>query len=77
MSENYAEFRNGEAVSSIEGWTMLPEGEKVPQVHREFIEDYVTNKGWWCAPRRCRSTMTPIVATVWGGVRAIAVPTEI
>ncbi len=71
----YAHLRNGEPIPApVDGWVILPEGIKVPQVHQEFYEDYSTNRSWWLGQRRCISTMTPIVAQVWGGVRAIAVP---
>ncbi len=54
-------------------WQILPEGTIVPAVHSEYVVD--AERGWWCSPRRCTSTMTPIRAQVSGAVRAYAVPT--
>lgn len=56
------------------GWKLLKEGDHIPQVHREFI-DYVGTT-MWNQPKRCRSTMTPMWAGVWGAVRAFAVPED-
>lgn len=56
------------------GWEFLPEGEPVPHAHCEYLEDYSTGRAQWASPRRCRSTMTAIVASIHGGVRAVAVP---
>lgn len=81
MSKIYGVTRDGKQVVPPEGWRILSEGETVPSVHREFIEGYDgrtnTWSNWWCDPRRCRSTMTPHVACVWGWVIAFAVPKEI
>ena len=61
----------GNEIQVPAGWKLLPEGERVPPVHREAKED-----GAWCQPRRCCSTMTPIYARVSGYVRAFAVPLD-
>jgi hypothetical protein len=74
----YGTALNGEVIKAPPGWKILPAGERVPHVHREFIDLSNQNrfKGW-CAPRRCHSTMTSITACIWGSVRAIAVPEEV
>jgi hypothetical protein len=75
MQEKYATVQaTGEAIVAPPGWALVPEGEFVPQVHREYTENY--GGGWhgWASPRRYHSTMTPIRARVFGGVRAFAVP---
>lgn len=73
-------YHRGNKIEIPVGWKLLPEGIEVPAVHREFhslwnsyMEDWT---GQWASPRRCRSTMTPIYATIWGSVRAIAVPLD-
>jgi hypothetical protein len=55
-----------------EGWEIIPEGEEIPQQHRECLEEYTNNKASWVFERRCHSTMTAIKACVWGSVRAYA-----
>jgi len=65
----YGRSVDGQVILAPGGWKVLPEGEAVPALHREAKED-----GTWCSPRRCRSTMTPLFASVSGYVRAIAVP---
>jgi len=72
-NDKYGYTSYGFEITAPEGWKLLPEGVDIPQAHRECIEDYSTNKHWWCDPRRCHSTMTPMKAMVWGGVRAFAV----
>jgi hypothetical protein len=54
------------------GWKIVPAGETIPQEHMECREDYRTGRVVWCSERRCHSTMTPLWALVWGGVRAFA-----
>lgn len=49
------------------GWVLMPFGAEVPSLHREFIEG-----AGWAAPRRCRSTVTPMFARPAGPVRAYA-----
>jgi hypothetical protein len=61
----------GDPIAAPPGWRILPEGAEIPSVHRECRED-----GYWCYPRRCRSTMTALDARVWGWVRAYAVPLD-
>lgn len=73
----YAHDRDGTKILPPEGWCILPEGERVPNIHREFV--HMPHGGFrgWCAPRRCISTMTAITAhTPWGAVYAYAVPTK-
>lgn len=75
ISRAYATLeRDGSQIKAPPGWRLLAEGEGIPSEHREYIESY--SGGWhgWAQPRRCRSTMTAIVAQIWGGVRAYAVP---
>lgn len=68
----YGYSDKGELIVAPPGWRILPEGEPVPQLHREWMDPQ-----WgagWCAPRPQHSTMTSITACVRGAVRAIAVP---
>jgi hypothetical protein len=69
-------YDNGGKILVPKGWRILDEGETVPHQHREFIVGNGRD-GSWAAPRRCRSTMTPLTASVWGSVRAYAVPEEV
>ncbi len=59
----------GEPISAPAGWGIIPEGEEIPQEHREYS---VVGYGMWCEWRRCHSTMTPLAARIWGSVRAYA-----
>ena len=59
---------DGDTIEAPKGWVLIPEGEYIPQQHREYIGT------WWCGPRRCHSTMTPFNAMIWGSVRAYAKP---
>jgi hypothetical protein len=72
----YGECSDGTPVTPPKGWKILPENLEVPQVHREFAEDYSSGFCNWCSPRRCRSTMTPIWAMISGYCRAFAVPED-
>lgn len=72
IRNGYGKTSLGEAIEIPEGWGIINEGEDIPHEHRECIEDYMTGKVYWCDPRRCHSTMTPLKAMVWGGVRVIA-----
>ena len=67
----YGYTSKGIRVPTPSGWKLIPEGAEIPQEHREYIEDYSRDRSHLCEPRRCHSTMTPIKACVWGGVRAI------
>lgn len=62
---------DGHSIDAPIGWLLLCEGQAIPSVHREADE-----RGHWLAPRRCRSTMTPIFAEVSGYRRAFAVPDD-
>lgn len=73
----------GEPIPAPAGWKIVPEGEEIPQEHREYIIQRrgpvvsgssitIQEHGLWCAWRKCHSTMTPLEATVWGDVRAYA-----
>lgn len=46
-------------------WVLLPEGTEVPQEHVVCYCDFVTGQLRW-EYYRCRSTMTPIHACLWG-----------
>jgi len=65
---------DGSTIVAPKGWQIIPAGMPIPQKHREFLSDTRTpaHRGSWCWPRRCHSTMTPFVASVWGSVRAFA-----
>lgn len=67
----YGLSADGRPIAAPTGWRLLCEGQEIPSVHREADES-----GRWLAPRRCRSTMTPIVASVSGYRRAFAVPDD-
>lgn len=67
-SRLYRRTPDGGVINAPAGWVVLEEGERVPAVHREYHRDC-----GWCTPRRGASTMTPLVACVWGSVRAIAI----
>lgn len=69
----YGLKRDGTKIEPPPGWVILPKGKKVPNLHREFVEDAVGYSAW-LNTRRTRSTMTAITAQVWGNVRAYAVP---
>jgi len=69
----YGKDRDGREIVAPAGWRILPKGQYVPQVHREFIHP-ADRHGLWAGPRRCHSTMTAIHADVWGWVHAYAVP---
>lgn len=72
----YGHSLSGQPLVMPAGWVLVPEGERVPHVHREFTVN-PTSAGWtetWCSPRRCRTTMTPIFASLWGHVTAFAAP---
>lgn len=74
----YGKSLSGTDVEMPAGWRLLPEGAVVPSVHREFSVHPFGHNGefteGWCAPRRCRSTMTPLTAELSGHVTAYAVP---
>ena len=55
-------------------WRILPQGDPIPPIHREYYSDHVAGRGCWAAYRLCHSTMTPFVAQVWGKILAFAVP---
>ena len=81
MNARYGYIDNGPAIIPPKGWKIIPEGYEVPNSpQREFIMVYDgrhrTWDGWWCDSRRGLTTMSPIWACVWGGVRAIAVPED-
>ncbi|WP_157649552.1 hypothetical protein [Burkholderia ubonensis] len=67
----YGRTGDGKVIQAPAGWRILREFEPVPAVHRECLKN-----GSWCAPRRGHSTMTPMVAGIWGDVRAFAVPRQ-
>ena len=62
-------------IKAPEGWTILPEGAKVPTAHREYLVEPDGTTHW--GRERGLSTMTPIFAPSpakpWGWVHAIAV----
>jgi hypothetical protein len=72
----YGFDKDGNEIAAPQGWRILPEGEPVPQVHREF-HDWPHGSRCWCAPRRCHSTMTATHARIWGAVLAYAIPEAI
>jgi hypothetical protein len=72
LSREYGKDGEGRSITAPTGWKILPQGEYVPQVHREFLQ-MPGRKGAWCEPRRGYSTMTAIHAQVWGNVQAYAV----
>ena len=75
---DYGFTTDGSKIISPKGWKIIPEGSEIPQIHREYIENYGYTfphlHHQWEAPRRCHSTMTPLSARLWGGARAYAVP---
>ena len=78
-TSRYAIDLAGAPIAAPPGWRILPEGEAVPHVHREFIRSapYGASNRWserWAAPRRGHSTMTALRASIWGSVIAYAVP---
>ncbi len=54
------------------GWELVKIGDKIPQIHIALIKDVVDDRFTWALPRRCRSTMTPLYARVWGNEIAYA-----
>lgn len=65
----YGQTDLGLPIQAPGGWRLLGVGEAIPPVHREC-----DGEGRWLQPRRCISTMTPLVAGVSGFRRAFAVP---
>ncbi len=65
-------YDNGNPVIIPEGWELVKIGDKIPQIHRVLIKDVVDDRLTWALPRRCRSTMTPLYARVWGNEIAYA-----
>jgi len=65
----YGRTGGGRVVKAPAGWRLLKEGQPIPQLHRVCDE-----RGQWCAPRICHSTMTPLIACTSGYMRAFAVP---
>lgn len=63
-------------LSDNNNWELIPEGEVIPQYHRVYHETYSSRGniwiGCWTEEKRCRSTMTPVRAVVWGSARAYA-----
>lgn len=62
-------IEKGKPIVAPAGWQMIPEGGRVPHVHRYYIEGH-----GWSDPKRTISTMTPIYARRWGYMMAFAVP---
>lgn len=69
IQKQYGFTKEGDPIIAPKGWKILPFREIVPQVHREYDK-----LAGWCSPRQCRSTMTPIFASISGYVLAYAVP---
>lgn len=72
LSVAYGYHIDGEPILAPTGWKIVPEGERIPQEHREYIVRDQGLAGQWCERRRCHSTMTPHQAVVWGDVQVYA-----
>lgn len=73
----------GNAIIPPEGWRLLNEGEIIPAIHRQYFGGNFFQDGSvcyhetkWSEPKRTKSTMTPMWASVSGLYIAYAVPID-